>query len=76
MKTAHKLQAMFKRYPRRAVRKVLGESSQCYTGSSESASSFLCGAYEKQRPDPSDIQDARSTYDSCNLTQPSNDESN
>lgn len=62
--------------PRRAVRKVLGDSSQCYTGSSESASSFLCGAYDQQRPDPSAIQDARSTYDSCIWTQPSDDESN
>ncbi|XP_046632270.1 uncharacterized protein LOC124311947 [Daphnia pulicaria] len=71
---ASKLQALFKRYPKRAVRKVLGETSQSYTGSSEAATLFLKTTYEKPRPPPDDILVARAAYDECLWTPPSDDD--
>ncbi|EFX83239.1 hypothetical protein DAPPUDRAFT_301908 [Daphnia pulex] len=71
---ASKLQALFKRYPKRAVRKVLGETSQSYTGSSEAATLFLKTTYEQPRPPPDDILVARAAYDECLWAPPSDDD--
>ncbi|EFX66395.1 hypothetical protein DAPPUDRAFT_116385 [Daphnia pulex] len=59
------------RYPKRAVRKVLGETSQSYTGSSEAATLFLKTTYEQPRPPPDDILVARAA---CIWTPPSDDD--
>ena len=68
---ANKLQTHFKRYPKRTVRKVLGETSQNYTGSIESVTLFLKNTYEQPRPPAGDIMEAKATYDKCSWTSPS-----
>ncbi|XP_046651115.1 uncharacterized protein LOC124342196 [Daphnia pulicaria] len=71
---ASKLQALFKRYPKRAVRKVLGETSQCYTGSIESATLFLKATNEQPRPPEADIMVAKAAYDACSWAPLSDDD--
>ena len=67
---ASKIQRMFKIYPRRAVRQILGEKSLPYSGSREAASDFLRSTYD--RPVRSNIQnkDAKHLFDTCNWSTP------
>ena len=71
-----KIQILFKRYPRRAVRKVLGESSPQFSGSTEVATLLLKRAYEQLRPTAAAVLQARVTYDDCQWAVPSADEFN
>ena len=71
---ASKLQRLFIRYPRRAVRKVLGDISQPYTGTVEAATEFLKGTYTCPRPSPDRIVGARQAYDQCEWARPSQEE--
>ena len=68
---AGKLQALFKRYPRRAVRKVLSESSEPYSGSTEAAAFFLRRTYEQTSPSADAVSEARAIYDNCQWATPS-----
>ena len=65
-----RIQQLYSRYPRRAIRKILQEDSQCYTGSREDAEAFLLDTYSKPRPSISEISAARSAYDSCKWASP------
>jgi hypothetical protein len=65
------MQKLFNRYPRRAVRKVLGENSQAYTGTTEDATQFLRRTYTRPRPSAGEVNSARQAYDSCNWAKPS-----
>jgi hypothetical protein len=58
----------------RGVRKVLGETSQCYTVSIESATLFLKTTYEQPRSPESDIMGAKATYDACSWAPLSDDD--
>ncbi len=71
---AGRIQALFKRFPKRAVRKVLGETSQAYTGTVEAATDFLKGAYEQPRPSEAAVLEARRVYDGCSWANPSEEE--
>ncbi|EFX71317.1 hypothetical protein DAPPUDRAFT_111874 [Daphnia pulex] len=71
---AGRIQALFKRFPKRAVRKVLGETSQAYTGSVEAATDFLKGAYEQPHPSEAAVLKARRVYDGCSWSNPSEEE--
>ncbi|EFX68324.1 hypothetical protein DAPPUDRAFT_330172 [Daphnia pulex] len=71
---AGRIQALFKRFPKRAVRKVLGETSQAYTGSVEAATDFLKGAYEQPHPSEAAVLEARRVYDGCSWSNPSEEE--
>jgi hypothetical protein len=73
---AGKIQALFKRYPRRAVRKVLNESSEPYSGSTEAATVFLKRTYEETSPPAEAVSEARAIYDNCQWATPSSDEIN
>lgn len=66
---ASKLQRLFIWYPRRAVRKVLGD-----TGTVEAATEFLKGTYTCPRPSPDRIVGARQAYDQCEWARPSQEE--
>ncbi len=68
------LSSFFKRYPKGAVRKVLGETSQGYTGSIDSATLFLKTTYEQPRPPECDIMEAKVTYDACSWAPLSDDD--
>ena len=69
---AGQIQALFKRFPKRTVRKVLGETSKACTGTVESAIFFLRGAYEQPSPSQTAVLQARRKYDNSNWSDPSN----
>jgi hypothetical protein len=68
------IQAPFKMFPKRAVRKVLGETSEDNTGTVESATWFLRGAYEQPCSSETAVLQARRKYDNCNWSDPSDEE--
>ncbi len=71
---ASRIQSLFKRFPKRAVWKVLGETSQAYTGTVEAATEFLKAAYEQPRPSATAVLEARRVYDGCGWANPSVEE--
>ena len=56
---------LFMIYPKRAVRKVLGEQSASYSGSASAASDFLTSTYERPRPTDGEREQVRAIYASC-----------
>ena len=71
---ASRIQKMFKIYPRRAVRRVLGETSSPYTGDAEAAASYLRHTYEQPEPLPEHLAASRKLYDECSWSTPSVDQ--
>ena len=74
-KDASRIQRMFKIYPRRAVREVLGEKSPAFSGTVEEATAYLKETYERVSPSPQQCQRARELFDSCDWSRPSQDQS-
>ena len=72
---AKKIQVMFKIYPKRAVRRALGESSAKYDGTTEDARNFLSATYERSPPSHSERVAARTLFDSCQWLRPDDDTS-
>jgi len=71
---ASRIQALFKVYPKRAVRQVLGEQSLSYTGNTEEASNFLRRTYVRPPiPQPQCLLAGR-LYNSCDWSLPCQDQ--
>ena len=68
------IQKLFKVYPRRAVRHVLGEKTAPYTGDVKSAEAFLRSTYCRPQSSASQCTEARKLFDSCNWSAPSEDQ--
>ena len=66
-----RVQRLFNIYPKRAVRKVLGERPLQYTGSTEQATSYLSETYVRIPLSPIELHEARTLYDSCCWEAPS-----
>ena len=73
-KEASRIQRMFKIYPRRAVREVLGEKSPAFSGTLEEATVYLKETYEKVPPSPLQCQRARELFNICNWSTPTDDQ--
>ena len=71
---AGRIQKLFKVYPRRAVRQVLGEKTAPYTGDVKSAEAFLRSTYCRPQPNASRCTEARALFDSCNWSALSEDQ--
>ena len=67
---ARRIQTMFRIYPKRAVRRALGESSPCYSGSADSARVFLSDTYERHPPVDFECTAARAHFDACHWSSP------
>ena len=72
---ARRIQMMFRIYPKRAVRRAMGESSPSYTGSVDSARIFLSETYERQRPTEDERAAARAHFDACHWSPPNEENS-
>ena len=72
---ARRIQMMFWIYPKRAVRRALGESSPSFTGSVDSARIFLSETYERQRPTDDERAAARAHFDACHWSPPNEENS-
>ena len=68
------MQRLFSIYPRRAVRKILGEVSVPYSGTREDAEKFLHDTYSRPPPTEAQVLKARSHYDSCDWAAPAADD--
>ena len=68
---ASRVQRLFNIYPKRAVRKVLGERPLQYTGSTEQATLYLSETYVRNPLSPIELHKARTLYDSCCWEAPS-----
>ncbi|KAI9550369.1 hypothetical protein GHT06_000609 [Daphnia sinensis] len=73
---ARKIQRLFNIYPRRAVREVLEDRSPSYDGTVQAAEEYLKRTYNRLRPSPQQCQSARELYDTCDWSQPSEDQMN
>ena len=71
---ASRIQKLFKIYPRKAVRRVLGESSPPYTGDAEAAAEYLRHTYQPPEPLPEQLAESRKLYDDCHWSPPSEDQ--
>ena len=71
---ATRLRKFFTVYPRRAVRKILGERSLSYTGTAEEAEKFLKETYVRSPPHRTSQTEARTLFDGCSWTSPSDDQ--
>jgi hypothetical protein len=67
---ARRIQTMFRIYPKRAVRRALGESSPSYSGSADSARVFLSETYERNPPADFECTAARAHFDACHWSSP------
>ncbi|KAI9550368.1 putative reverse transcriptase-2 [Daphnia sinensis] len=61
---------------RRAVREVLEDRSPSYDGTVQAAEEYLKRTYNRLRPSPQQCQSARELYDTCDWSQPSEDQMN
>jgi len=68
---ASSIQKLYRVYPRRAVRHILGEQSAPYSGTAADAESFLRDTYCRPSPDPIQLSEARALFDGCLWTTPS-----
>lgn len=73
---ARRIQSLFKVYPRRAVRQVLGETSLSYTGSIEDAEVYLKVTYQRSIPNRQQCNRAKRLYDACQWSLPDDDQTN
>ena len=71
---ASRIQKLFKIYPRRAVREVLGEQSPRYSGTVEDAGLFLKNTYSRQPPTNEQCQQSRELFEQCSWSLPSEDQ--
>ena len=62
---ASRIQKLFKTYPRKAVRRVLGETSPLYSGNAEAAAEYLRATYHRSQPPPEHLERSRKLYDDC-----------
>ena len=67
---ARKIQTMFKIYPRRAVRRALGDTSPSYSGCATEARAFLSNTYTRPPPSGGECSSARALYDACHWSVP------
>ncbi|KAK4021592.1 hypothetical protein OUZ56_003504 [Daphnia magna] len=70
------IQRLFNIYPRRAVREVLEDRSPSYNGTVQAADEYFKRTYNRLRSSPQQCQSARELYDTCGLSQPSEDQMN
>ncbi|KZS06532.1 Uncharacterized protein APZ42_029986 [Daphnia magna] len=73
---ARKIQRLFNIYPRRAVREVLEDRFPSYDGTVQAAEEYLKRTYNRLRPSLQQCQSARELYDTCDRSQPSEDQMN
>ena len=71
---ASRIQKLFKVYPKRAVRQVLGERSLPYTGDVKSAEAYLRETYCRPLPNNAQCMASRELFQSCNWSAPSEDQ--
>ena len=69
-----KIQRLFSLYPRRAVRKILGENSAGYSGTREAAAAFLETTYCQQSPSQEQVDSARAHFDHCDWNETNEDD--
>ena len=62
---ASRIQKLFKTYPKRAVRQVLGEKSPPYSGTAEQAEAYLRDTYVRTRPSGEQCLRAFELYEEC-----------
>lgn len=73
-KEASKIQKKFILRPRQAVREVLGETSQPYTGTIEDAKIHLDGVFQRPVPSEEEVQASRKLFDECQWAIPSGEQ--
>ena len=71
---ASRIQELFKTYPRKAVSRVLGETSPSYSGNAEAAAEYLRATYHRSQPLPEHLERSRKLYDDCSWAAPSADQ--
>ncbi|RUS69482.1 hypothetical protein EGW08_022750 [Elysia chlorotica] len=71
---ASKMQRLYGRYPRKALRKVLGEDSPFYSGGRDRLVDFVAATYHNHTVTPAEVAEARRLYNNCNWEQPSQEE--
>ncbi|RUS74705.1 hypothetical protein EGW08_017535 [Elysia chlorotica] len=70
---ASKMQRLYGRYPRKALREVLGEDSLFYLGGRDRLD-FVAATYHNHNVTPAEVAEARRLYNNCNWEQPSQEE--
>ena len=73
-KEASKIQKKFILRPRQAVREVLGETSQPYTGTIEDAKKHLDNVFQRPAPSDEEVQASRKLFDECQWATPSEEQ--
>ena len=71
---ASKIQTLYGRYPRKALRKVLGEESPYYLGGRDRLEQHVAATYHRSEVSAEDIAEARRHYDNCQWEQPDEEE--
>ncbi|RUS69487.1 hypothetical protein EGW08_022755 [Elysia chlorotica] len=64
------MQRLYGRYPRKALRKVLGEDSPFYSGGRDRLD-FIAATYHNHNVTPAEVAEARRLYNNCIWEQPS-----
>ena len=73
-KEASKIQKKFILRPRQAVREVLGETSQPYTGTIDDAKKHLDNVFQRPAPSEEEVQASRKLFDECQWATPSEEQ--
>lgn len=68
---ASRVQKRFHQYPRRAMREILGETNEPFSGTVAAAEQYLRDTYERAAPTAEETAIARRFYDECDWSVPS-----
>ena len=71
---ASKLQRLYGRYPRKALRKVLGEESPYYSGGRDRLCQYIAETYHSRTVSRDQVAEARRLYDNCSWEPPTDEE--
>ena len=71
---ASRIQKMYMRYPKKALRKVLGEEGSSYSGGVDTLRQHIDDVYHRMPPSDDDVNEYRRLYDGCNWQQPTAEE--
>ncbi|GFS18488.1 reverse transcriptase [Elysia marginata] len=71
---ASKLQKLYGRYPRKALRKVLGEESPYYSGGRDRLQQYVAATYHDMNVNRDNVAEARRLFDGCQWEHPDGEE--
>ena len=71
---ASKLQKLYRRYPRKALRKVLGEESPFYSGGRDRLRQYIAETYHHRTVSRDQVAEARRLFDNCSWEPPTEEE--